>query len=548
MSLLKLPQELLIQIAESIQSTSDIYRLTLVNRQLYNLLEPEIYKHETLEQYGEELLQYAASCDQPGIKKMLYLGADINFRPLFPGRLGRSKTALHAAIDAGDIELVKFLLDNGAQVNSPVQNASYSFCPLHLAIEKSRDHNDTSMMTLLLDYGADPNLHGPYGLTPLIVAIRTKHLLKTKLFKLISRGADVNLRGWRGTTPLHTCIEQQALDAMNFLIENGSELNCVDEKNRSPLMLASEKYFHPEPIITRLIDAGADVNFTSPDGRTAILDAARWHHYESLQILLRHGADLHFVDSNGQNVLFAALDNGYNTGGRDALPQFLDLGLDIEFRNRKQQTPFLFFISHYRSYRLDGTGNRVLHLFFDRGANLNARDIEGGTVIHYAAKLNMPGLINMLVKENIEVNQYDKNGESPIFWALKNTRTTSDMYGTVQRLLELGADDHHVNLHGQTLLCIAAHRWCLQLTALLLEREGDVHHRDNEGRSPLHWFAANEDIPRGKESLEILEMLIAHGADVSAQTYAGATPLSMIRKRHTTRHIRKMLVDAGATE
>ncbi|KAJ5114221.1 hypothetical protein N7456_002755 [Penicillium angulare] len=395
MSLLKLPQELLIQIADHVKPTRDIYHLTLVNRHLYNLLEPEIYKHETLEQYGEELLRYAASCDQPGIMKMLSLGADINFRPLFPDRLTSLKIALHAAIDAGDLGLVKFLLDNGAQLNYPVQNTSYSFCPLHRAIGKSGDHKDTAMMTLLLDYGADPNLRDTYKFTPLIMAIRTKHLLKVKL--LVSRGANVNLRGRQGATPLHTCIEQKAFEAMKFLIENGSELNCVGEENRSPLMLALEKFAHPEPIITQLIDAGADVNFTTPNGRTAILDAARWDRCESLQILLRHGADLHFVDSNGQNVLLEALDNAYNSGGHDVLPHLLDLGLDIEFRNRNQQTPLLFLISRFRSYSIDGRAYGILHLLIKYGADLNARDIEGGTVIHYAAKLNMPELINLLV-------------------------------------------------------------------------------------------------------------------------------------------------------
>lgn len=119
---------------------------------------------------------------------------------------------------------------------------------------------------------------------------------------------------------------------------------------------------------------------------------------------------------------------------------------------------------------------------------------------------------------------------------------------SIQTLLDHGAGGNHVNIHGQTPLCLAAHIWCSQSTAILLKHGGSVHHRDKDGMTPLHWFAANQEIPRNKNPLEILEMLVAHGANVNAQTLAGATPLSMIRKRYTMRHIRKILIDAGAAE
>ena len=542
MSLLNLPQELLLQIATHIERIHDIYHLALVSRFFSHLFEPEIHKRDALDQYGVELLRYAAKDDRGGILKMISLRADINFSP--PASLGNLKTVLHSAIQAKNIELVKFLLENGAQPNLVFKSRMYTFCALHMAVDITTP-DDLVMINLLLDYGADPNLYDAFQQTPLLIAVQTGHLPKMEL--LIARGADVNRAGRWGTTPLLKCIERRGRH-MEFLINSGSDVNCVNDNGISPLMLAMRS--DNSRMAESLIHAGADVHFTNSKGRNAFLDAAMWGMIHNAELLLNHGADLHFIGPNGRNALYDAL-----WGRHRHIPmlKFLlerGLGSEIDSRDANQQTPLIYAASYPRQGNLTAIQEcSVMDSLLNHGASITAKDIQGATVLHYLAKRKAPGIIKWLCLEKAtSVNECDVNGESPIFWALKDfgRDDTDGVFATVRGLLDLGADYLHANAHGQTLLCMAAYMWCPQSTSLFLERGADIHHRDNDGRTPLHWFAANKEIPRNKRSLQVLEILLAHGADVNTRTHAGATPLSMIRKKHTTRHIRKMLVDAGA--
>jgi ankyrin repeat protein len=110
------------------------------------------------------------------------------------------KSLLHWAVATGNAEIVRMLLEAGAEVNAgdwenqtPLMRASHS--------------GNLEMVTLLLDYGADinahtANVHPEYygGATALIEAIKEEHLDVVRL--LLDRGADVNAQGAAGTSAL----------------------------------------------------------------------------------------------------------------------------------------------------------------------------------------------------------------------------------------------------------------------------------------------------------------------------------------------------------
>jgi ankyrin repeat protein len=601
MPLLKLPNEILLQIARQIDSVRDLYHLTLVNRLLNDLVEPEIYRceerHEARENYGIELLRYAENGDQSGILEMLSLGADINFYS--PDRVYNLKPAIHAAIELKNIEFLKFLLDNSALPNLPFEHRYYGRCPPLMDAIKQSASDGLAMMTLLLDYGANPNVRDYLQFTPLIMAISTGHFGKVKL--LIARGADVNAP-CKGESALHAAIRKSSFCTVHgmhcnvkALIEAGSEMDCVDDHNISPLMQAvcgqAGRESADSLILTEmLLNAGAHIHFTGPDGRNAFLRAARCGSEATLRLLRDRGADMHSVSFDGRNAVQAAAAGGNmanlqclsdwgvnmhfrSPDGRNALYDaisayenfphdeaktiqiltfLLERGLNVDSRDRNQQTPLLFLLS---SRPFNPTFPRLyyttLDLLIGHGANINAQDNQGATALHYAARQDESDLVKWLYSRKAGVNECDHNGETPIFWAMRNVEIYDKhvkLPATIQTLLDLGADDHIANLHGQTPLCLAAHAWCPQSVAVFIQRGGDVHHRDNDGRTPLHWFAASEETPTSKHSLEVIEMLLAEGADVNARTSSGATPLSILRKKHPTRHIRKMLIDAGGTE
>ena len=60
--------------------------------------------------------------------------------------------------------------------------------------------------------------------------------------------------------------------------------------------------------LVRLLDAGASLNLTDPDGSTALLIAIINGHYDTAALLTEKGADPNIADASGMAALYAAVD------------------------------------------------------------------------------------------------------------------------------------------------------------------------------------------------------------------------------------------------
>ncbi|MCD4783719.1 MAG: ankyrin repeat domain-containing protein [Candidatus Eremiobacteraeota bacterium] len=102
-------------------------------------------------------------------------------------------TPLYVAISWGEIEMVKLLIDNGADVNAKNKGIT----PLHGAAIGGK----TDSVMLLIDNGADVNAKDKkYGSTPLYDAAINSNLEIAKI--LLDNGANVNARDKDGQTLL----------------------------------------------------------------------------------------------------------------------------------------------------------------------------------------------------------------------------------------------------------------------------------------------------------------------------------------------------------
>jgi len=84
------------------------------------------------------------------------------------------RTALHGATEKGDIDLIRFLLEQDANVNTTITVAGET--ALHIlvaitAIQALTEHQISAIATLLLDYGANLEAKNETGATPLRKAI-----------------------------------------------------------------------------------------------------------------------------------------------------------------------------------------------------------------------------------------------------------------------------------------------------------------------------------------------------------------------------------------
>ncbi len=115
----------------------------------------------------------------------------------------------------GHTSIAEFLLSKGAMVNSPSQNRMHVM-PLHSAIANRR----TEIIKLLLDHGADVNTTQADDFTPLHEAAQNEMLEVSQW--LLDRGAKVNAKLADGKTPLALAIEYKHDEVAELLRKYGA--------------------------------------------------------------------------------------------------------------------------------------------------------------------------------------------------------------------------------------------------------------------------------------------------------------------------------------
>ena len=195
-----------------------------------------------------------------------------------------SSTPLHRAAQNGNIEEVRRLLENGADVNAQANNGS---TPLHAAAEKGQ----REVVQLLLDRGADIEVRDMFGDRPLHTAAEEGQ--REVVECLVKNGADVNAQADNGSTPLHKAACYGHLVVVKHLINAGTDI-LPDAFGRTPLYLATEGNY-PE-VVELLLRSGAYINVRNSDNETPLHIAIRMCNYSVIEVLLN------FIDQAEQRL------------------------------------------------------------------------------------------------------------------------------------------------------------------------------------------------------------------------------------------------------
>lgn len=121
-------------------------------------------------------------------------------------------TALWCAGTGNYVEIVKMLIEAGANVNKPTSTGS---TPLRGAAFNG--HCD--IMNVLIDNGADLNFANVVGQSPLLISVMRGHLKATEL--LLDKGADHNQRTIHNHSVIHLAAGKGHLDILQMLLDRG---------------------------------------------------------------------------------------------------------------------------------------------------------------------------------------------------------------------------------------------------------------------------------------------------------------------------------------
>eukprot|EP00042_Codosiga_hollandica_P035345 m.261520 g.261520 ORF g.261520 m.261520 type:complete len:387 (+) comp54610_c0_seq11:92-1252(+) len=193
---------------------------------------------------------------------------------------------------------------------------------------------------------------------------------------LIWRGVDINSMyerpGLPPATPLYLAAAEGHLVLVRLLIQAGANVNLSNPNGLTPLHEAAWR--GDSEIARELLAAGASPLTMSQFGTTPLHDAVLGNHMEIIALLIKHGANVNAADSCGNTALLRACE----AGSIETIAYLLNNGADTNLGNVFGDTPL---------HRAVGTGHMtVTRLLLIAGARLDAKDNRSLMPIEISAK------------------------------------------------------------------------------------------------------------------------------------------------------------------
>jgi ankyrin repeat protein len=332
----------------------------------------------------------------------------------------------------------------------------------------------------------------------------------------LARGASATAADADGTTPLHWAAYGNHVEIVRSLIQAGVDPAAANRYGVRPLSLAC--LTGNATLVGLLLDAGADANTAKPDGETALMTAARTGVAEVVKGLLARGANVNAVEpSKQQTALMWASAEGH----ADAVRTLIAAGANVKARSQAGFTPLLFAA---REGRIDAA--RVLlenGASLDEALSVNSRESAGGVVVGQP-EASLDAFLLAASNAHFELASFFLDrGANPN--AAPRGWTAMHMVSWVRKMGEVGGNDPPPEGSGNL--------GSLEFVRRLKAAGGNVNARTTVRRLPvgsstLNFVGATPFLLASRTGdVELMRLLLDLGADPTAATETGTTPLQV---------------------
>ena len=455
-----------------------------------------------------------------------------------------------------DAQAVRTLLQEGVDVNAPRADGV-------TALLWAAHWDAVEMVELLLQAGADPNADDDHGVTPLMRACENASLAVVE--RLLAAGANADATQTSGLTPSMIAARTGSVRVVKALLAHGANVNAATAETDVTALMWAVSAPHPD-IVQVLIDSGADVRVSSRKGVTPLMTAARSGDIAMAETLITAGADVNDLGSDGTHPLPFAIIQGQNEFALFLLEQGADPNGTIDgvpalhAAAGNVNTWLVNWARRHGSGRGIGSSRRrtvvleidpdrrvsVVKALLDRGADPNGRITTSAMIMSYI------GYPKKGAFEPFACGTGDLRGATPLWVAAfnANSRTVNirgrdrtagpsraDSSAEILRtLLAAGADQQLTTDDGTTPFMVAAGLGRSTYTPrvprgirspnaeeavrVLFEAGAQINATNEADYAALHGATF-----RGLN--EVVEYLVAHGADINARDFRGRTPFRL---------------------
>lgn len=319
----------------------------------------------------EPLLLAIEAGDVEGLRRLLSV-------PVKFGRIARATLHLSSAVKGGNREIVRLLLDAGADPNFLVQGND----PALLSLS---DKATPELVQDLILAGAKLNARDDNGSNALIIASRSSNELVVK--ELINAGVQVNANNSAGETALFAAARENTVGVVTLLLNAGINVNATNDHGDNALLSTLPNGSFEN--FKLLVDRGSDWTLVNDDGQTALILAAENEQPDIASFLIEHGLSVNAQDKHSNTALMMAAGMGHDrTAG-----MLMKAGADPNLPNSQRFTALM--------YAAIGGRAELVRMLLESGADPTAKSTQGKTALAYARESDREEVIQLLTSRGV---------------------------------------------------------------------------------------------------------------------------------------------------